>query len=98
MGALCEMAPHPSTYRSQGLMEGLDGYAGAICILPVMPLRTAPPYLEYRWLVRAISRIPAYMLAQRRFGDIKISLSVDGVPIAFGALNRLPANCVRALS
>ncbi len=90
MGALCEMAPHPSTYRSKGILEGLEGFAGAICILPVSPLRMAPPYLEYRWMIRALSRIPAYMLEQRRFGDIKMNLSVDGVPIAFGALDHLP--------
>ncbi len=90
MGALCEIAPHPSTYRSDGLIEGLQGYAGAICILPVFPLRMNPPYLEYRWIVRAIARIPAYMLEQRRFGNIKFDMAVDGVPIAFGALDRLP--------
>jgi len=92
MGALCEMAVHPSTYRSNGLVEGLEGFAGAICILPVLPLRVSPPYLEFRWMIRALSRIPAYMLEQRRFGDIKINLSVDGVPIGFGAMNHLPEN------
>lgn len=92
MGALCEMAVHPSTYRSNGLVEGLEGFAGAICILPVLPLRASPPYLEFRWMIRALSRIPAYMLEQRRFGDIKINLSVDGVPIGFGAMNHLPEN------
>lgn len=93
MGALCEIAPHPSTYRSNGLMEGLQGYAGAICILPVLPLRINPPYLEFRWIARTIARIPAYMLEQRRFGNIKLDMAVDGVPIAFGALDRLPGNC-----
>lgn len=93
MGALCEMAPNPSSYRSNGLIEGLEGFAGAICILPSLPLRVDPPHLEFRWMIRALSRIPAYMLEQRRFGDIKMDLTVDGVPIGYGALNHLPENC-----
>lgn len=90
MGALCEMAPNPSSYRTNGLIEGLSGFAGAICILPILPLRVEPPHLEFRWMIRALSRIPAYMLEQRRFGDISIEMAVDGILIAHGALNHVP--------
>lgn len=91
MGAMCELAPLPSTYRSNGLIEGLVGYAAGICILPVPPLRQAPPYLENQWLIRAVSRIPAYMLEQRRFGDIEMNLVVDGIPVGKGAMSHLPS-------
>lgn len=87
MNTLSDMAERPSTYTCDGLVAGADNYRGVICVLPVSPLRTRPPHLEYQWLVRMVSRIPGFMVKSGRFGEIEITMAVDGVNIAYGRLS-----------
>ncbi|KAL9063555.1 MAG: hypothetical protein Q9161_009415 [Pseudevernia consocians] len=90
MSGLTDMAKLPSTFQSSGLIIGLEGFKGFICILPSLPLRTSPPFMEYAWLIRAITRIPSYMLEKSRFGEINMNIAVDGVNVGFGSLNTRP--------
>ena len=90
MSGLTDMAMFPSTSQSPGLIMGLDGFKGFICILPRSPLRTGPPFMEYAWLIRAITRIPMYMLEKSRFGEISMNIAVDGVNLGFGTLSQRP--------
>lgn len=90
MSGLTDMAQLPITHQTPGLIIGLEGFEGFICLLAAMPARTGPPYMEYGWLIRAIARIPAYMLEKGRFGEINIKIAVDGVDVSFGRLATKP--------
>ena len=84
MSGLTDMGKIPNYYESSGLMIGLHGYNGHVCFLPIAPLRTSPPTLNYGWLIRTLARIPAYMLGQARFGEVKIRVIVDDVLVGNG--------------
>lgn len=90
MSALTDMAQIPNNLESAGLRVGVDGFKGYICALPAYPPRTSPPYLNYGWLIRAVARIPAYMLDKGRFGTVTMILAVDGVTVGFGRLSTAP--------
>lgn len=90
MSGLTDMAQFPSTHQSTGLIIGLEGFKGFICILPAMPLRPTPPFMEYGWLIRAITRIPTYMLENGRFGEVNIIIEVDEVRVGFGRFSLRP--------
>lgn len=90
MSGLTDMAQFPSTHQVSGLIIGLEGFKGFICIVPAIPLRTSPPFMEYAWLIRAIARIPTYMLEKGRFGEVNIRIEVDGVGVGFGRLSTRP--------
>ena len=91
MSGLLDMAQYPSTHQSSVFIIGLlKDFKGTICIFPWVPMRTAPPYMEYGWLIRAIARFPTYMLEKRRFSAIKFEIEVDKVPVGFGALSLGP--------
>lgn len=90
MSGLADMAQFPSTRLSTGLIIGLEGFNGFICILPVVPLRTTPPFMEYGWLMRAITRIPTYMLETGRFGEINMKIGIDEVTVGYGRLTTGP--------
>lgn len=91
MSGLADMAQYPSTHQSSVFIIGLlKDFKGTICIFPWVPMRTAPPFLEYGWLIRAIARIPTYMLEKRRFGALKFEIEVDKVPVGFGVLGLGP--------
>lgn len=87
MSGLTDMAKYPSTHQSDGMMMAIGGFQGFICILPAMPWRTSPPFMEYGWVIRTIARIPTYMLAQGRFGEVSIIIKVDGAAVGFGRLS-----------
>lgn len=87
MNTLADMADYPGTRQCDAVFAGADDYKGVICVLPIFPVRTQQPFLDYQWLIRMISRIPDYMVDNARFGEIEISMSVDGVPIANGRLS-----------
>ena len=93
MSGLTDMARAPSTQHASALLVGLEGYRGFICILPVVPPRTSPPFMEYGWLIRAFNRIPTYMLDNGRFGEVEIWIEVDQVKVAFGRLCLRPDLC-----
>ena len=84
MTGLTDMGKIPNYYESSGLMIGLNGYDGHVCFLPIVPLRTSPPTLNYGWLIRTLARIPAYMLSQARVGEVKIRVVVDDVTVGNG--------------
>ena len=90
MTGLTDMAKVPSYYESDGVMIGIEGFDGFICILPSLPLRTGPPVLNYGWLKRAVARIPAYMLSKGRFGEVVIKVTVDDVNVGFGRMSTSP--------
>lgn len=92
MSGLTDMATFPTTHRSSVMIIGFQGFKGFICMLPSIPAHTGPPYMEYGWLIRAITRIPAYMLEKGRFGEVNINMAVDGVNVSFGRLATRP-NC-----
>ena len=93
MSGLADMAQVPSTHLSTGLFIGLEGYRGFICVLPVVPERTSPPFLEYGWLIRSLYRVPTYMLDNGRFGEVEIWIEVDQVKVAFGRFCLRPDLC-----
>ena len=90
MSGLTDMGKIPSTHESSGLIIGLVGFNGFICVLPAVPLRTSPPFMYYGTLVEAISRIPTYMLEKSRFGEINIRIAFDDVMVGFGRLSTRP--------
>lgn len=92
ISGLTDMAKSPSTHQSSGMVIGLEGFKGFICVLPALPLRPGPPFMEFGWLIRALSRIPTYMLEHRRFGEVNLKIAVDGINVAFGRLSKAP-NC-----
>ena len=87
MNTLTDMARIPNTQISDGIVAGADGYVGVICILPAIPSRADRPAFEYQWLIRTMSRIPIYMVENHRFGELTITVAVDGVDIAFGRVS-----------
>lgn len=91
MSGLTDMAKYPSTHQSDGMIMAIEGFKGFICILPAMPWRTSPPFMEYGWVIRTIARIPTYMLEQGRFGEISIIIAVDGANIGVGRLSSGPS-------
>lgn len=93
MSGLADMAKARSTDHSPGVFFGLEGYRGFVCILPAVPPRTSPPFLEYGWLIRVLNRIPTYMLDNGRFGEVEIWIEVDQVRVAFGRLCLRPDLC-----
>ena len=90
MSGITDMAIFPENLESTGLIIGLEGFKGCVCILPEVPPRTRPPFLEYGWLIRSISRIPTYMLDKGRFGEVRIRIAVDQVDVGFGRLSTRP--------
>lgn len=90
MSGLTDMARSPSTHQSSGIIIGLQGYKGVICIFRASPPRTDPPFMEYGWVIRAISRIPTYMLEHARFGEVGFKIAVDGLEVASGRLSTAP--------
>ncbi len=90
MSGITDMATFPSTYESTALMIGLQGFKGFICVLPAVPHRTSPPFLEYGWLIRAVARIPTYMLGEGRFGEVNMKIMVDDVAVGYGRLCNAP--------
>ena len=92
MSGLADLAQFPSTHHSTGFIIGLQEFKGFICVLPVVPYRTTPPFMEYGWLIRMITRIPTYMLESGRFGEINIKIAVDEVTVGYGRLTTGP-NC-----
>ncbi|CAF9918837.1 hypothetical protein IMSHALPRED_004432 [Imshaugia aleurites] len=86
MSGLTDLAGHSSTQQTTGFISGLTGFQGWICIFEATPVRTSPPFMEFGWLIRAIARIPAYMLETGRFGEISMRIEVDGVLVGFGRL------------
>ena len=93
MSGLADMAQVPSTQLSSGLFIGLGDYRGFICVLPVVPERTSPPFLEYGWLIRTLNRVPTYMLDNGRFGELEIWIEVDRVKVGFGRFCLRPDLC-----
>lgn len=83
MNALSDMAAYSGASRTEGLVAGFDGSRGIVCILPLVAL-------EYQWLIRAVARIPAYMLETSRFGEVRVRLAIDGVDVAFGRVGLGP--------
>ena len=90
INALSDMAVKSPTHRSDGLVAGFEDSNAAICILPVMPFRTRPPFMDYEWLIRTLARIMRYMVEERRFGELEIDVRVDGVVIAYGRVANNP--------
>ena len=90
MSGLADMGRIPNHYESSGLVIRLPGFEGHVCFLPIVPLRTSPPTLDYGWLIRTIARIPAYMLAQARFGEVTIIVLVDDVIVGNGRVSTAP--------
>lgn len=81
MNSLTDMAAYSSTLRSDALIAGFQGRVGFVCLLPTSPL-------EYMWLARTIARIPRYMLEERRFGEVAMVVSIDGVKRAIGRVSK----------
>ena len=90
MSGLTDVAQFPSTHETTGLIIGLQPFKGFICVLPLVPPRTSPPFLEYRWLIRSITRLPSYMLEQGRFGEVNMKITVDGEAVAYGRMTMKP--------
>ena len=90
MSGLTDMGRIPNHYESSGLVIRLQGFEGHVCFLPMIPLRTSPPTLDYGWLIRTLARIPAYMLGQARFGEVTIRVIVDDVIVGNGRMSMAP--------
>ena len=88
MQALSEMAFYPTTQQTSGIMAGYEGTVGIVCILGPNTPRSQPPFLQYGWLIRAISRIPVYAITHR-LGELEIAVAVDGVVRGYGRLTNL---------
>ncbi|KAL8691750.1 MAG: hypothetical protein Q9218_003099 [Villophora microphyllina] len=50
------------------------------------PIRTRPPFLEYRWVIESIRQIPEWMKRHGRFANLAISFWVDGINLGGGIL------------
>ena len=98
MNSLADMAQYVITRRASGLVATYEGYKGVVCILDIRPDPTTQPFMSYEWLIRTISRIPAFMVEEHRFGELEIEIEVDGVDIAYGRLTHVPDGCLSAHS
>ncbi|KAL8721555.1 MAG: hypothetical protein Q9181_007684, partial [Wetmoreana brouardii] len=43
------------------------------------PIRSRPPYLEYRYVIQTLRQIPAWMLQHGKFAELAMSFWVDGI-------------------
>lgn len=93
INALSDIAEYPGSRVTNGLVATFEGCDAAVCILQNAPERTGRPLIEYQWLIRTLSRIPAFMVEGHRFGEIQIAVEVDGVEIASGKLKNV-ADCL----
>lgn len=91
MSGLTDMGRIPNYYESSGLVIGLRGFNGHVCFLPSVPIRTRAPTLNFGWLIRALARVPAYMLGEARFGEVTITVRVDDVTVGHGRVTTAPA-------
>lgn len=87
---LSDLATNPGAYTAPGLIIALHGSRAGIYIFPVIPERTSPPFLEYQWLIRALTRIPEHMFQEHRFGEVNVKLNVDGVRVGWGRMSIVP--------
>ena len=92
MQALSEMAFYPTSQQTQGIIAGYEGTIGIVCIIGVEPRRSQTPFLQYGWMIRAISRIPVYAITHR-LGELEIVIAVDEVVLGYGRLSNL-TTCV----
>lgn len=83
LGMLREVAPYPRTAR---LVDTTTPISAANLLLSTRqnnPQRTVqnPPYFQVEWLMKALARTPAYMLEQRSFRELEMTLFVDEVKV-----------------
>jgi hypothetical protein len=90
MMGLSDLATKPSAYIAPGLVVVLAGHRARICIFPMIPERTSPPFLEYQWLIRTLVRIPEHMFQEHRFGEVSVKMDVDGVGVGWGRMSIVP--------
>ena len=83
LGMLREVAPYPRTAR---LVDTTTPISAANLLLSTRqndPPRTVqnPPYFQVEWLMKALARTPAYMLEQRSFREVEMTLFVDEIEV-----------------
>lgn len=69
----------PAQYRI-----GLHGYTALFSITPEP--RTTAPFPEYEWLIRALEKLPDFMLRNRKFSEANVVVRVDGVVVIDASL------------
>ena len=47
-----------------------------------------PPYFQGEWLVKALARIPSYMVQRQRFREVEAGVSVDGIKVGKVSLSK----------
>ena len=47
-----------------------------------------PPYFQGEWLVKALARIPSYMVQRQKFREVEVGISVDGIKVGEVSLNK----------
>ncbi|KAL8727970.1 MAG: hypothetical protein Q9166_005735 [cf. Caloplaca sp. 2 TL-2023] len=50
------------------------------------PIRTRPPFLEYRWVIGTLRQASRFMLKNRRFATLGMIIRVDGIFLGIGLL------------
>lgn len=50
------------------------------------PVRTRPPFLEYRYVIETLRQAPEFMWRSRKFAELGIGFNVDGVPLGAALL------------
>lgn len=87
LSALSDLAVLPKLDRLDHFVTGLKRFDGALCIRSVY--RTSLPYLEFQWIIVALSRLPAYMLSARRWGSVHITLWIDEQLVGVGGFVKM---------
>ncbi|KAL8671473.1 MAG: hypothetical protein Q9168_004023 [Polycauliona sp. 1 TL-2023] len=52
------------------------------------PIRSRPPYMEYRWMILSLRRAPRFMVQRRRFAELVVGVEVDGVVLGTALLQK----------
>ncbi|KAL8948123.1 MAG: hypothetical protein Q9222_005660 [Ikaeria aurantiellina] len=73
----------PRCYTSPG-----PGWNSGIFFPGTQAPRTEPPYLEYRWVIESLKRVPAFMLQNGRSAELTIDFRVDDTALGSALLSR----------
>ena len=85
--ALEYMAHFPSTDELIGFRISPDDEDTMIGVIQHTRAPAARlPFLDYQWAVMGVAQIPGYELRQRRFTEVIIEITIDGVPLGEGFL------------
>ncbi|KAL8925141.1 MAG: hypothetical protein Q9208_003646 [Pyrenodesmia sp. 3 TL-2023] len=77
---LATAAIYPSNERIQHLWTPVDQESPCKFVASAVP-RTTPPYLQYFWIVEAVAKTAAYLVATNTYRQLSVLMKVDEVVV-----------------